>query len=369
MRCLLSLVFIVSIWGGSAWAIQCPPGICPVIEAHLMPGANAGLKIEASITALPAAGGYVDATGFPNPQTLTGFTIRPGVTVKLGPVFHTLACGKPITVNQGGRLIGSGANNPGATYIKLFNNCNHDVIEVKSTAGSSNWWHWGEVSWIYIIGNKQNNKTGNGISVYRMGEGSIISHLNISESPQSGMYITGSQSGTQSIENVTVNTNGQAGIRFDGLTSALYLKSVGGDRNPITFHVLNANNSGGAIYITAPKSESPSSVTPSVIVFEGGNSPTLFSLAGGNLLGEFNGKTQKAITILPGTKNPFITIRGTVVFNVGAIVDDRVNNVIVTPHDLGVSCENDSICRVMDFQYHAGQWSSFPVTSSPCAVK
>jgi hypothetical protein len=88
-----------------------------VVRAYNLPGADAGVKIAAAIAKLneaPQKAGIVDATGFANPQNLSGFTVSPGITVFLGAVFHTAAGPNPIIVNQGGRLIGLGRNSPGA---------------------------------------------------------------------------------------------------------------------------------------------------------------------------------------------------------------------------------------------------------------
>jgi len=359
LRSLL-LLACLSLFAPSVHALECAPATCGTVEAHLMPGASAGDKIEAAIAALPSNGGYVDATGFPNPQNLSGFTIPPGVTVKLGPVFHTLPCGSPITVNQGGRLIGSGTNSPGATYIKLFNNCNHNVIELISTAGETDWWHSGELAWIRVDGNKANNTAGNGVAVYQIGEISQIHNMMIVNAAEAGLYSKGGTSGVQSIDNVHVGNNGEAGVRFDEFRSAIYLKSVGGDANPITFHILGARTGGGTIYIAAPKSEAISSINASTIVFEGGSASVNLTLAGGNFLAEHLGTIQKTITILPATPSPYIQIIGTYLGNIGAIVDDQVNGVMVVPDDLGPVCVSSNICKIMDFKYYDGQWQTFP---------
>ena len=327
LKKLLGSVALFLMACAPSYALQCSN--CPVVEAHTFPGANAGQKIANAIAAFPAGvGGYVDATGFPHPQDLIGFTIPPGVTVKLSPIFYTLACGSPITVNQGGHFEGGGANSPGATTIKLFNGCNHDVIRAVSTGGESNWWHHGSISNIRLLCNKQNNTDGNCLSVYGLAETSVIEKLSINDAPEVGLYIKGSQSGTGSIRNVTVNTSTTYGVQLDEFRSGIKLDSVGGDQNPVTFAITSPMTGGGAILIEDGKSEGTVANDPNpAILISGGSAPVALTLVGGNFL---TPNADRTLIRLEGSVDHKINIMGPVSGNsFTRLIDDQKNGVTV----------------------------------------
>ena len=295
-----------------------------VVKAHALSyvTGDAGVKIAAAMALLPTTGGIVDATGFANPQNLTGFTIRAGVHVVLGPGLYTMPAASPcITVNQGGKLSGLGVNNPGATTIKAFNGFNKDIIKCISTAGVGQWWHGGRVSDLRLDGNKANNTSGHGISVYGLAEVSTIARLNINECAQGGLYFNGSQSGTGTVQNVTTNKNGVAGVWIDNFMSGLSMLAVGGDENPITFKITNPNNGGGSIYIIDPKSEKFTGGPAFEI--SGGNAPITLTLAGGNCLNS-GAAEDTLIRILSPGPSPVITIQGLISsLNYPTIIDDQ----------------------------------------------
>lgn len=358
-----------------AEALQCAPDVCPSVEAHLIPdamGTSAGAKIAAAIASLPAGiGGYVDATGFANPQNLSGFTIPSGVTVKLGPIFHTLPCGTPITVNQGGRLIGSGTNSPGATWIKLFNDCNHDVVQAVSTAGPLDWWHSGEIAWLRIDGNKANNTSGDGLQVHTIGEISHIHNLIVVNAVEAGLRHIGGTAGTNSIENVFVADNGEAGILLEDFSSQIVLKSVGGDRNPSTFLIRNPKTGGGSVYILSLKSEGKFEFTESVVTIEGGSAPVHLTIAGGTSISGFRENLQTIVTLKATGREHFINIVGATFYNIGAVIDDQRNNSQLVPEGFvdSEACTiftvGGSVCRIMDLHYYDGSLKSFPAYVEP----
>lgn len=298
-----------------------------VVKAHTLTSVSgdAGVKIATAISMLPVGvGGLVDATGFTNPQNLSGFTIPPGVTVLLGPVFFTMPAASPsIVVNQGARLIGAGANNPGSTAINAFTGFNKDVIKCVSTSGEANWWHHGEVRNIRINGNRAQNSSGHGISVYGLAETSVIARCNIHNCAQAGLYIKGSQSGTGSIENVTVNSNGVYGVQLDQFRSGILLKSVGGDQNPVTFAITDPQQGGGAIFLIDPKSEGTTTNDPDpCILISGGSAKVTLTIVGGNFLTPNQGKTVIRIADTVGV-NPGIQIMGLFTGNhMPVLIDD-----------------------------------------------
>lgn len=328
-----------------------------VIKAYQLPNVSGdvGMKIAAAIGMLPVGvGGFVDATGFPNPQTLSGFTIPPGVTVLLGPIFHTAIGANPIIVNQGGRLLGVATNSPGATTIKLGDTLNRDLIKCLSTAGESGWWHHGEVRAVRLLGNKFNNTIGNVLSVYGIAETSLIQRVSISDAPQAGLYHKGSASGTGSIENVTVNACAQYGVQLDQFRSSILLKSVGGDQNPVTFAITNPSQGGGAILLIDPKSEGAVGADPDpCVLIQGGSAKVTLTIQGGNFT-------------TPGTDKTMIRIAADVVVNPGIqimglssgngftkLIDDLKNDVVV---------ETPPLTYHQFFAYCGGKYARFDET-------
>jgi hypothetical protein len=293
------------------------------------------VKIQAAIDALKAATpgnptGLVDATGFSHPQNCTGFTVSPGITVLLGPMWYTLPTASPsIVVNQGGHLYGMGANSPGATVLRAYTNFNKPIIKCVSTVGPASWWHNGEVRNLQLDGNKANNASGNALEVYLLGETSAVSRLNIHDAKQAGLYFAGSNSGTGQVFNVTTNSNGEAGIHVDDFKSGIEMCGVGGDHNPVTLKITNPNNGGGSIYITGFKSEKNTG-GPAVEI-SGGSARVTLTLAGGNALN--SGAADPVMVRILNTvgADPLVNISGMFTGNnYTTIIDDQKNGVQVT---------------------------------------
>jgi hypothetical protein len=321
-----------------------------VVRADLMPGSDAGLKIQAAIAALPVGvGGFVDATGFTNPQSLTGFHIPPGVTVKLSPVYYTLvATGPSITLDDGGRLLGSGRGNPGGTHVRASNGFNKALITCISRGGETGWWHHGEVRNIRLDGNKAQNTRGHGIEVYNFGETSTLRDVNIHDATECGVYVKGSQSGTNAIYNVTTNACGVAGLCFDQFRSAFTCVCVGGDNNPVTLLVKDPGMGGGALKFVDLKSEG--AVGP-VIRIQGGSARVTLGVSGGNFLC-LNGVPSTAIEITADVReNPVISLETVSLGNtVPTLVQDRKNGKVVTVGNYSY---------LGYFHYCAGVWQRF----------
>lgn len=343
----LLLLACLSVFAPSVHALECAPATCGTVEAHLMPGVSAGDKIEAAIAALPAGvGGYVDATGFANPQNLTGFTVPPGVTVQLGPIFYTLNAATPIIVNQGGHLLGAGRNSPGATTIKLFTANNHEIVKAISTNGENDWWHHGSIRNIRFLCNKANNTSGHCVSIYGLGETSTVAELAIESAAESGIYFHGSQSGTGTVRNVTVNNANTYGIQLDEFRSGISMWGVGGDHNGSTLGITGPRTGGGSIMLMDFKSEG-SGPGPDIVI-EGGSASVMLSLLGGNTLTVDPNKTFIRMT---GTVSHHVSIEGMVLGNTyGTIIDDQVNSYVVpiVPNS-----------KLSMLHYYQGQWIKF----------
>ena len=332
---ILRILFLLVFSPLLAHALDCPPATCGVAQAHLMPGADVGQKIAASIAALPANGGYVDGTGLTS-GNLTAFTIPRGVTVKLAPGTYTLLCGAPLIVNDGAKLFGSGVNSPGATTIKLGNGCNHDVVQGLSVSGPTGWWHNSEIAEVRIDGNKTNNPTGGyALAIYQMGETSQVRRVILTGAKKDGFFITGSQAGTSTVDNVTANWNDGAGFHLEDFKSAILWKSIGGDNNAQAILVTNANQGGGSLTVLDMKSEGSTDVP--ILITGGPTCPPCaaasvnLTLIGGSMLSPFNANATMIrvdAANQPGPRSPYLQIVGMTTGNgFTTIIDDKVASV------------------------------------------
>ena len=332
----LCILFLLLCLSAPAMALQCVG--CAVVEAHLLSSADAGQKIAEAIASLPSTGGYVDARGV-SPGNLTAFTVSRGVTVQLPPGQFTLLCGSPVVVNDGAKLFGMGVNSPGGTTIKLGNGCNHDVVRAVSVGGEKGWWHNAQIADLRIDGNKTNNPAGgNALSLYQMGETSQLARLILTDAKGDGLFVSGSQAGTSSIDNVTSNKNDGAGFHLYDFKSAILLKSVGGDNNAQVFKIDSANQGGGAVTILDMKSEGSKDV-PILITGNPKCPPCAaasvnLTLVGGSMLSPFNAEgTMIRVDAegQPGPRSPFVQIIGMMTGNgFTTIIDDRVAKINVS---------------------------------------
>jgi hypothetical protein len=308
-----------------------------IIDASTKSGNDAGEKIANAISSLPSDGGTVDATKFTS-QPMTAFTVRRGVTVLLHPGSFTVHSG-PIVVHDGAKLKGGGVNSPGATTLKLANGSNGDVVRCVSVSGETGWWHNAEVADVRIDGNKANCPDGrNGVSLYQMGETSMLHRVIVTDCVQAGVYVTGSQAGTSSIENVTSNKNGTYGFLVDYFRSGILLKSVGGDVNTSTFGIRNAQQGGGSVTIIDPKSEVCSGpvvhITGGTLCPDCASASVNLTIIGGSFANAFhvNGTMIRVDAAgQPGPRSPYITLLGLTTGNsYTTIIDDQVAKVQVT---------------------------------------
>jgi hypothetical protein len=283
---------------GSSMAFVCSPEPCEVVIGEGTPNENtniqiahinptigdAGVKIQAAIDALMSdhpEGGIVDATGFVHPSNLTGFTIPAGVTVHLNHGLYTLVCGVPITINEGGRLIGEGTSSPGATKIKLGNNCNHDIVHAIAKVGETGWWHHAEIAWIRFDCNKANNTIGTGIRIWQPGEVTQIHNVLIQQCPEDALWIKGSWAGTQSIDNVTMNLNDGWAIHLFEFRSTAQFNNVGGDDNGGLLWIEGPRTGGGNVQINNFKYEGPGDP---VFLISDGSAPVQLEIVNGGVV-------------------------------------------------------------------------------------
>lgn len=128
------------------------------------------------------------------PYTGPGFNIPDSVIVRLAPTTYTI--NSTITFNNGnnnvtagiivqpgGRLLGAGTSTNHGTILQPANGLNADLIAT-STVGtgttSPQWWHWGEIGFLRVVGNGANQTAGDCLKVENMGEVASVHDIEFS---------------------------------------------------------------------------------------------------------------------------------------------------------------------------------------------
>ncbi len=165
-------------------------------------------------------------------------------------------CEEKISVPPRFRLLGDSASAEGlygGTVFVAADGLNDDII-----ATTGDWWHWGELAYFAIEGNKESNTTGSGIVAGLMGEASTIHNVQVLRCAEHGVVIAG-ESTPSSLIDVSVMRNGKSGIYLDGVTRHINLINPSGDANGDSLiTVAGSGNAGvaGFVNIIGIKSES-----------------------------------------------------------------------------------------------------------------
>ena len=163
-------------------------------------------------------------------------TIPPGKyiieeTIEIPPRFRFLGSG-------GGGSLGA----YGGTEFVAANGLNANMFESKN----DEWWHWGELAYFSINGNKANNTTGSGVAIRHVGETSTIHNIQASSCAEHGFYIHGESTPT-SLMDCSAMSNGKSGFFFDAFTRHCTLINPSGDSNADSLISISGNGNNGAI--------------------------------------------------------------------------------------------------------------------------
>jgi hypothetical protein len=208
------------------------------------------------------------------PYTGPGFVLRDSVTLKLAATTYTIngtvsynngnnnvVAG--IVLLPGGRLLGAGTSTNHGTIVQPANGLNADLIAT-STVGtgtaSPQWWHWGEIGFLRLIGNGANQTAGDCLKVENMGEVASVHDVELSACYQHNFEEIGSAATQSNLTNITSNraVHG-AGVTFTNLAGVAVLNGISGDCNQAA--LISANfNAAGTLTVHGLKAEAESSI-------------------------------------------------------------------------------------------------------------
>ena len=204
-----------------------------------------------------------------------GFNVPDSVTVQLAPVTYTINSTVSfnngnnnvtagIIVQPGARLIGQGTSSNHGTILQPANSLNADLI-ASSTVGtgtgtSVQWWHWGEVGNLRIVGNGANQSSGDCLKIENMGETARVHDIELSGCYLNNVELIGASATQSAVKDITTNrsTNG-SGVAFTNLSGVAVLDGISGDCNQVSL-ISSNQNSAGTLEITGLKAEGESSI-------------------------------------------------------------------------------------------------------------
>jgi hypothetical protein len=208
------------------------------------------------------------------PYTGPGFNIPDSVTVKLAPTTYIINATVTfnngnnnvtagIIVQPGAQLLGAGTSTNHGTILQPANGLNADLIAT-STVGtgttSPQWWHWGEIGHLRIVGNGANQTAGDCLKVENMGEVASIHDLELSACYNHNFENIGYAATQSAIANITSNraVTG-SGVTFTNLSGVAVLNGISGDCNQASLIAANFN-AAGTLTIHGLKAEAESSI-------------------------------------------------------------------------------------------------------------
>ena len=209
-----------------------------------------------------------------SPYTGPGFVIYDSVTLKLAPTTYNI--NSKVTYNNGNNnvtagivllpgahLLGAGTSTNHGTILQPANALNGDLIST-STVGTGTatpqWWHWGEIANLRIIGNGANQAAGDCLKVENMGEVASVHDVELSACYSHNFENIGYAATQSAIANITTNRSVHgAGVAFTNLSGVAVLNGISGDCNQTSLIAANFN-AAGTLTIHGLKAEAESSI-------------------------------------------------------------------------------------------------------------
>jgi hypothetical protein len=208
------------------------------------------------------------------PYTGPGFNIPDSVIVRLAPTTYTLNATVTfnngnnnvtagIIVQPGARLLGASTSTNHGTMVQPANGLNADLIATSTVGtGTSNpqWWHWGEIAFLRLVGNGTNQTAGDCLKVENMGEVASVHDIELSACYNHNFENIGYAATPSDIANITSNraVNG-SGVAFTNLSGIAVLNGISGDCNQTSLIAANFN-SAGTLTIHGLKAEAESTI-------------------------------------------------------------------------------------------------------------
>ena len=208
------------------------------------------------------------------PYTGPGFVLYDSVTLKLAPITYTINStatynngnnnvSAGIIVLPGAHLLGAGSSTNHGSIVQPGNGLNSDLIAT-STVGSGTvnpqWWHWGEIANLRIVGNGANQSAGDCLKIENMGEVASVHDLEFSACYGHNFENIGYAATQSAISNITSNRSVHgAGVAFTNLAGVAVLNGISGDCNQAAL-VSSNFNAAGTLTIHGLKAEAESSL-------------------------------------------------------------------------------------------------------------
>ena len=208
------------------------------------------------------------------PYTGPGFNIPDSVIVRLAPTTYTINATVTfnngnnnvtagIIVQPGARLLGASTSTNHGTILQPANGLNADLIATSTVGtGTTNpqWWHWGEIANLRIVGNGANQTAGDCLKVENMGEVASVHDIELSACYNHNFENIGYAATPSDIANITSNraVNG-SGVAFTNLSGIAVLNGISGDCNQTSLIAANFN-SAGTLTIHGLKAEAESTI-------------------------------------------------------------------------------------------------------------
>jgi hypothetical protein len=233
-------------------------------------------SIQAAINAAYSGGSVLGSVidDRTSPYSGPGFNIPDSVIVRLAPTTYTI--NSTVTFNNGNNNVTAGIIvQPGAHLLGASNSTNHGTIVqpanglnadliATSTVGSGTtnpqWWHWGEIGNLRIIGNGANQTAGDCLKVENMGEVASIHDIELSACYNHNVENIGYAATPSDIRNITSNraVTG-SGVAFTNLSGIAVLNGISGDCNQAALIAANFN-SAGTLTIHGLKAEAENTI-------------------------------------------------------------------------------------------------------------
>ncbi len=209
-----------------------------------------------------------------SPYTGPGFVVYDSVTLKLAPTTYNL--NSKVTYNNGNNnvtagivllpgahLFGTGTSTNHGTILQPANALNGDLIAT-STVGTGTatpqWWHWGEIANLRIVGNGTNQTAGDCLKIENMGEVASVHDVELSACYNHNFESIGYAATQSAISNITSNraVHG-SGVAFSNLSGVAVLNGISGDCNQASLIAANFD-AAGTLTIHGLKAEAESSI-------------------------------------------------------------------------------------------------------------
>jgi hypothetical protein len=231
--------------------------------------------------------------------TGAGFNIPDSVTVQLAPVSYTInntitfnngydVVTAGIVVQPGSRMLGASISTNHGTIVQPANSLNADLIATSTvgtgTGSGIQWWHWGEIGNLRIVGNGANQTAGDCLKIENLGETAHVHDIELSACYLNNLEFIGYSATQSAVANITSNRSVTgSGVAFTNLGGVAVLSGISGDCNQVA--LINANfNAAGTLQINGLKAEAETSICPAgvqdpVILSSTTGSPVLASIS------------------------------------------------------------------------------------------